>query len=151
MEYLEDFEYYFLKNGKYQKGIFKEKTTSLNTGRFRDFKFKKIETLNSCFKRNGLLGYPSNTGVNGWARQTIEINFLNIVWVSNFSYEDTSEAFTPRVEIIFKKKPIKIYKNIDTTKKFIEILNHFLNPTNVIELIEQKYGIEKCYQYYLNK
>lgn len=145
-DFFEKFEYYYLKDEKYRIGIFEEKTNCTNESRFRDFKFKYLQTLTNCFKRQGLFGYPSNTGINGWASQSIELNYLNIVWVSNFSYEDTTQGFPPRVEVIFKGKKLKIFQSINTTKKFVNILNHFINPSNVIKLIESEYGLEKCYK-----
>jgi len=146
MEFFEKFEYYYFKDEKYQIGLFEEKTNCTNESRFRDFKFKYLQTLTNCFKRQGLLGYPSNTGINGWASQSIELNYLNIVWVSNFSYEDTSQGFSPRVDVLFKGKKIKEFQNINTTKKFVNILNYYINPSKVIKLIESEYGLEKCYK-----
>jgi hypothetical protein len=83
--------------------------------------------------------------VNGWAKHSIKINHLDIVWISNFSYEDTTKGFSPFVEIIFKGKKIKSIQEINTTKKFVKILNYYMDESNVIKLIESEYGIEKCY------
>ena len=141
-----DFEYYFLNNGKYQIDSFEVKVDPTNTGRYRDTKFKYFETLKSVFKRKKLIGHPSNTGANGWASHSIQINYLDIVWKSNFSYEDTTMGFSPRVDIYFKEEIIKTFNDINTTKKFVKILNDYINPSNVIKLIESEYGIEKCYK-----
>jgi hypothetical protein len=140
-----DFEYYFLNNGKYQINSFEHKFYILDI-RFKDYKFKKIETLIKQFNKKKLSGHPSNTGVNGWAKHSIEINFLDIVWISNFSYEDTTMGFSPLVNIYFKEKIIKTFNDINTTKKFVKILNDYINPSDVIKLIESEYGIEKCYK-----
>jgi len=146
MEHYELFEFYFFKDGKYQIDFFKEKINWENTKRFKDCKFKYLQTLINCFKKNKLDGYPSNTGVNGWARHSIKINHLDIVWISNFSYENTTMGFSPRVEIFFKGKKIKSIQDINTTKKFVKILNYYIDESNVIKLIENEYGIEKCYK-----
>ena len=146
LEFFEKFEYYYLKDGKYQIGFFEEKTNCTNQSRFKNFKFKYLQTLTNCFKRRGLSGYPSNTGINGWARQSIELNYLNIDWVSNFSYEDTSQGFSPFVEVTYKGKKIKTFENINTTKKLVKILNNYLDPSNVIKLLETEFGIEECYK-----
>lgn len=142
----EDFEYYFLNNGKYQIDFFEVKVDHTKTERYRDSKFKYFETLKSVFKRKKLIGHPSNTGANGWASHSIEINYLDIVWISNFSYEDTNMGFSPYVNIYFKRNKIKTFNDINTTKKFVKILNDYINPSNVIKLIESEYGIEKCYK-----
>jgi hypothetical protein len=152
MDQFNKFEFYYFKDGKYLIGFFEEKiwddSWKINyvESRFRDLKFKYLQTLTNCFKRQDLFGYPSNTGINGWARQSIELNYLNIDWISNFSYEDTTQGFPPTVDVFFKGKKIKSFQNINTTKKFVNILNHYTNPSNVIKLIELEYGIEKCYK-----
>jgi hypothetical protein len=145
MEVVEMFEYIFLENGKYRIGEFTETVNILNEKRYKDFKFKYLSGLHSCLKRHKLIGYPSNCGVNGWARQSINIHCLKIYWVSNFSYEKTSGRFEPKVEIKYQDKLLKVIHNIDTTKKFVNILNTFYKTHNVINLIEEVYGIEKCY------
>jgi len=153
MKYFDKFEYYYFKDGKYHMDYFEEKTwdddwhIEFIDKRFKESKFKYFSTLKSRFKNHHKLkGYPSNTGVNGHAKQSIELNYLNIVWESNFSNEDTSQGFSPRVDVLFKGKKIKVFQSINTTKKFVNILNHYINPSNVIKLIESEYGIEKCYK-----
>lgn len=78
--------------------------------------------------------------------QDNQLNYLNIDWVSNFSYEDTTQGFSPTVHVVFKGKKIKSFQNINTTKKFVNILNYYTNPTNVVKLIKLEYGIERCYK-----
>ena len=150
---LDNFEYYFLKDGKYQIGVFKEKTydkdwkLSYMEGRFNDFKFKYYKTLLNSLRYQKIDGYPSNTGINGWVHDhKMYINGLTVKWHTNFSYEDSKPGFSPYVEILFKKILLKKIENIESTKEFVELINNLLDSNEVIKLIEEEFGIDKCFE-----
>ena len=152
MENYEKFEYFYNEEGKFKIGFFELKTYDSKwaqkfiDGRFKKDKFKYFETLKTQFKKLNLKGYPSNTGVNGGIVQEIELNNLTFKWFTNFSYEEAKHYTPPRVEIVFKKVILKTISNVSNTKIFVSILNKFNSPTEIINLFETKYGIEKCYQ-----
>ena len=152
MEFIENFEYYFKKDGKFYNDVFSEKTHDTNweikfiESQFNRGKFRTITKLLNVFEKHKLPGRPSNTGISGFYIDEVFINGLSVKWHSNFGYEDTSYAFEPYVELSYKEILLKKIPNVINTQSFIHILNQYVDTSKVITLIENELGIEECYK-----
>jgi hypothetical protein len=109
---------------------------------------KKTKTKFLVLKSNALVQvnnsnlYESRVNYQGWGGKdcTVWINEFSIEWLTNFGFGSWNKG---TVYISFRKIFIREINNVNSTKRFVELLNQVLNITEnekdkiIVELAER--------------